>query len=357
MIETPFKPRPEDMSYLRRLGWTLLIAAVLLMAWRASDLLLLAFGSVLGAVMFRSAARALQKIGVRNWSVALGLGTLIVLALFGAIGYLLIVQFGTELGAMLGNLPGTLDKIEQGLSSSKVGAAVVQAGEAAAGGSKIADRLSDLVRGAGEILLNFVIVIVGALFIAGNPTPYRNAVILLTPPPARTTMARALDEMVFALRLWLKAKLITMVMMAVIIGGSLWLAGLESWAALGLLGGLSEFVPYVGPAVAMLPAIGLAASEGSEVLIRTCIAYLAVRVIEGWLMTPFVNRQVVSIPPALTLFTILAVGAVFGVYGVFFAGALLIIAFVAVREFYLRDTLGEDIEGVPGGIGEPTPPR
>jgi len=35
---------------------------------------------------------------------------------------------------------------------------------------------------------------------------------------------------------------------------------------------------------------------------------------------------------------------------VFFAGALLIIAFVAVREFYLRDTLGEDIEGVPGGI-------
>jgi predicted PurR-regulated permease PerM len=83
------------------------------------------------------------------------------------------------------------------------------------------------------------------------------------------------------------------------------------------------------------------------VLWRTVVAYLAVRVIEGWLMTPFVNRQVVAIPPALTLFTILGVGAVFGVYGVFFAGALLVLAFVGVREFYLRDTLGEDIEGVP----------
>ena len=350
MIEAPFKPRPEDMAYLRRLGWTVLIASVLLMAWRASDLLLLGFGSVLGAVMFRSAARLIQRLGLRNWKAALGLGTLLVLALFGAIGYLLTVQFGSELGAMLGNLPGTLAKIEQGLSTNPVGKAVVQAVDAAAGGSKIADSLSDLVRGAGEILLNFVIVIVGAMFIAGDPRPYRNAVVLLTPPAARPTMERALDEMVFALRLWLKAKLITMTMMAVIIGGCLWLAGLESWAALGLLGGLSEFVPYVGPAVAMLPAVGLAASVGGQVLVRTCVAYLAVRVIEGWLMTPFVNRQVVSIPPALTLFTILAVGAVFGVYGVFFAGALLVIAFVAVREFYLRDTLGEDIEGVPGGI-------
>lgn len=347
MMHAPFKPGPEDLTYLRRLGWTVLIAAILMMAWRASDLLLLAFGSLLGAVMFRSAARLIQRLGVRNWSVALGLGTLLVLAAFGAIGYLLTVQFGTELAAMLGNLPGTLENIERGLSTNPVGKAVVQAGEAAAGGSKIADSLSDLVRGAGEILINFVIVIVGAMFIAGNPTPYRNAAILLTPPPARPTMARALDEMSLALRLWLKAKLITMVLMAVVIGGSLWLAGLESWAALGLLGGLSEFVPYVGPAVAMLPAIGLAASEGGDVLWQTVVAYLAVRVIEGWLLTPFVNRSVVSIPPALTLFTILGVGAVFGVYGVFFAGALLVIAFVGVREFYLRDTLGEDIDGVP----------
>lgn len=349
MMHAPFKPGPEDLTFLRRLGWTVLIAAILMMAWRASDLLLLAFGSLLGAVMFRSAARLMQRLGVRRWNVALGLGTLLVLAIFAGIGYLLTVQFGTEIGAMLGNLPGTLETIERGLSTTPVGRAVVQAGEAAAGGSQIADSLSELVRGAGEILLNFVIVIVGAMFIAGNPKPYRNAAILLTPPPARTTMARALDEISYALRLWLKAKLITMTAMTVIIGGSLWLAGLESWAALGLLGGLSEFVPYVGPAIAIVPAVGLAASEGGDVLGRTIIAFVAVRVIEGWMLTPFVNRTVVSIPPALTLFTILGVGAVFGVYGVFFAGALLVVAFVGVREFYLRDTLGEDIEGVPRG--------
>ncbi|MBB3941194.1 putative PurR-regulated permease PerM [Novosphingobium fluoreni] len=346
-MHAPFKPNPEDLTYLRRLGWTVVIGAILMMAWRASDLLLLAFGSLLGAVMFRSAARMIQQLGVRNWRIALGLGTLLVLTVFGGMLYLLTVQFGTELAAMLGNLPGTLEKIERGLSVNPVGRAVVQAGEAAAGGSKIADSLSELVRGAGEIMLNLVIVIVGAMFIASNPSPYRNAVVLMTPRPARQTMERALNEMSFALRLWLKAKLISMAMMTLVIGGCLWWAGLESWAALGLLGGLSEFVPYVGPVVAMLPAIGLAAAVGGDVLWRTLVAFLVVRVIEGWLLTPFVNRTVVNIPPALTLFTILAVGAVFGVYGVFFAGALLVVAFVGVREFYLRDTLGEDIDGVP----------
>ena len=97
----------------------------------------------------------------------------------------------------------------------------------------------------------------------------------------------------------------------------------------------------------MLPAIGLAAAQSSDVLLYMIVAYVVVRIVEAWLITPVVNRQVVDIPPALTLFTILGAGAVFGIYGVFFAGALLVVAFVGVREIYLRDTLGEDIEGIP----------
>jgi predicted PurR-regulated permease PerM len=352
MMPAPFMPPPEDWSYLRRLGYTIVLAAALLVLWRAANLLMLAFGSVLGAVVFRSTARTLQRMGLRNWTISLVLGTLLVLMFFGAIGYLLTVQFGAEIGGMLGNLPGTLQKIESGLSSTPVGKAVVEAARVGTGGGAIAKRLASLVSGAGEVLLNLVIVTVGAMFIAVDPRPYTRGLVLLSPAPARPTMERALHEISMALRLWLKAKLISMMVMTVTIGASLWWAGLKSWAALGLLGGLSEFVPYVGPAVAMLPSIGIAATVGNAVLLRTVVAYLVIRVFEGWLLTPFINRSVVSIPPALTLFTILGAGAVLGFYGLFFAGALLVVAFVAVREFYLRDTLGEAIEGVPRRHGK-----
>jgi predicted PurR-regulated permease PerM len=275
------------------------------------------------------------------------LGTLLVLTFFGLIAYLLVVQFGTEISGMLGNLPGTIAAVERGLGTTKVGAAIVQALHAATGGSALADRLGKLVLGGGEILVNFFIVMVGAMFIAADPRPYKSAVILLTPPPGRAAMDHAIGEISAALRLWLKAKLLAMVAMTALISGALWLAGLKSWAALGLLGGLSEFVPYVGPTVAMIPAIGLAAAAGPTLLWRTIAAYVFVRLVEAYALTPGVNREVVKIPPALTLFVILSVGAVFGIYGVFFAGALLVVAFVLVRELYLRDTLGEDIEGLP----------
>ena len=347
-----FQPSPEDWPYLRRLGWTILAAAAIVMIWRASNMLLLAFGSVIGAVIFRSAARLVQRAGLRNHRAALILGTLIVLAFFALIAYLLVVQFGSELSAILSDLPGTIASIEKGLSTTKAGAAIVQATHAATAGAAIANRLGALMLGGGEILVNFLIVMVGAMFIAADPRPYKSAIVLLTPPPGRAAMEHAIGEISAALRLWLKAKLLAMVAMTLVISGALWLAGLNSWAALGLLGGLSEFVPYVGPAVAMLPAIGLAATAGGDVLWHTVVAYLVVRLVEAYALTPGLNRSVVKIPPALTLFVILGVGAVFGIYGVFFAGALLVVAYVGVRELYLRDTLGEDIEGLPAKTRE-----
>ena len=341
------KPHPEDLPFLRKLAWAIAIAAMLLIVWRASHLLLLAFGSVLGAVIFRSAARLLQRIGIRSEGLSLGLGMALVLALLGLIGWLLLVQFGSEISAMLGDLPATIAQIEQSLRTTPVGAAVAQALQNAAGDETIANSLANLTQGAGEVVINFAIVLVGAMFFAANPAPYLSGIVLLTPPPARLAARHALDQVSLALRLWLKAKLITMAVMTVLISAALWLAGLDSWAALGLLGGLSEFVPYIGPVLAMVPAIGIAAAQGSDLLWQTIVAYTVVRVIEAYILTPGVTRSVINIPPAVTLFVILGAGAVFGVYGVFFAGALLVVGYVAVREIYLRDTLGEDVKDLP----------
>jgi hypothetical protein len=153
---------------LRRLGWTILAAAAIVVLWRASNMLLLAFGSVLGAVMFRSAGRMIQRLGLRNWRAALTFGTLLVLALFGLIGYLLVVQFGSEIGGMVGNLPGTIASIERGLGTTKAGHALVEAAHVAVGGGEIATRLGQMLLGGGEILVNFAIVVVGAIFIAAD---------------------------------------------------------------------------------------------------------------------------------------------------------------------------------------------
>lgn len=65
--------------------------------------------------------------------------------------------------------------------------------------------------------------------------------------------------------------------MGVLIGIGLWISGVPSAAALGLLAGLSEFIPYVWPTAAMIPALGLAATQGNGPLIGALATYAILR--------------------------------------------------------------------------------
>lgn len=347
-MPAPFAPRPEDRPYLRRLAWTVVAAAALLIIWRAAQLLILAFGAVIGAVVFRTMARLLQRLGIGSWRIALPLGIVLVLALFGLMAWLLTAAFGRQVTQLVTDLPAIVEEAERTLGASPVGDALISAAKSALGGSTFADRLAELGKGAAEVLVNFIILLVGAIFIAGNPGVYMRGITRLAPEPSRPTVEHALGEIALALRLWLRAQLISMVTMGLLVAGALWLVGLESWAALGLLAALSEFVPYVGPTLAMLPALAIAAGDGIDSVGMVLLAYFIVRMIQTNFITPLVTRRVVSIPPALTLFVILGTGAVFGFYGLFFSAAMLVVGFVGVRELYLRDTLGEEgLKAVP----------
>ena len=58
--------------------------------------------------------------------------------------------------------------------------------------------------------------------------------------------------------------------------------------------------------------------------------------LEGNVLTPIVQQQVVSLPPALGLFTVLAMGLVFGMVGVLVATPLTVVVFIMVRMLYLE---------------------
>ena len=93
----------------------------------------------------------------------------------------------------------------------------------------------------------------------------------------------------------------------------------------------------------MLPALGLAGTVGTGPIIGTLVVYALVRLVQSNFITPYVTNRVISIPPAVTLFAILSIGVVFGVFGLFFSAALLVVIFTLVRSLYLREVLGEDV--------------
>lgn len=337
------RPDADDSRFCRRLLLSLLVVAGAAAAYRASDLLILAFGSVLGAVAIHAVSDLYEDRLRLPQRAALPAAVATLLGLGGALVWLVAVGFRRQIELLVANGPAMIDRFAAQLSLSPIGARVVQAIEAAFAGSRIARDIGGLATGAGELFLNTLLVVVGSVFFAASPAVYQRGFLLLVPPSKRPAAEDALFDTAATLRLWLRAQLIQMTSMGVLVGLGLWAAGVPSAAMLGLLAGLSEFIPYVGPVAAMLPALGLAATRGSEQVLWTLGVFVVTRLVQTNLVTPFVTGRVVRIPPAVTLFAIIAIGVVFGVFGLFFSAALVVVAFTLVRSLYLREVLGEPI--------------
>jgi predicted PurR-regulated permease PerM len=63
--------------------------------------------------------------------------------------------------------------------------------------------------------------------------------------------------------------------------------------------------------------------------------------VEGNLITPIIQAEVVELPPILTLFATLVFGLLLGPIGVLLAAPLTVVLLVLVNTFYLEDILGD----------------
>lgn len=347
-------PDADDARFIRRVLLTILIVAITAALYRAGDLLILAFGSMLGAIVIHAIAEIYARRLPISAKTALGLGMLSVLGVIGILIWLFGVEFRQQVNILVVRLPGILQQFAAYLSQTPVGAKIVDAVQAAFAGSRVAQDIGGLVQGTGEMILNCLLLLVGALFFAADPKIYERGFLMMIPRSKRGAIEDALGDLAYTLRLWLRAELILMTSMGLLVGLGLWIAGVPSAAALALLTGLSEFIPYVGPVAAMIPALGLAATQGTGSIIGTLVTFALVRIVQTNFITPYVQNRVIAIPPAITVFAIIGIGTVFGVFGLFFSAALLVVIFTLVRSLYLREVIGEDIPLA--GIAPDSPP-
>ena len=135
-----------------------------------------------------------------------------------------------------------------------------------------------------------------------------------------------------------------MLLIGVLTGLGLWIAGVPSSLALGLIAGLFAFVPIFGPFLAFIPTVIMAASQGADTLAWAAAVFLVVQQIEGNLIAPMVAQKTVAVPPALGLFAVVAAGVLFGVPGLLVGFPLIVVTDIAVRRLYVRETLDEPVE-------------
>jgi predicted PurR-regulated permease PerM len=193
---------------------------------------------------------------------------------------------------------------------------------------------------AGTAMADTLVVIFGGIFLAAQPRFYKTGAIKLVPEAKRHLMAGAMDDSERALRLWLKGQLIAMVVVGLLTGFGLWMLGMGSALALGLLAGLLEFIPFVGPVVAAIPAVLIALAVSPELALSVVVLYIAVQQFEGNLLQPIVQQFAVELPGVVLIFSLIAFGILFGITGIIFAAPLAVVSYVMIKKLYVRETLG-----------------
>ena len=105
-----------------------------------------------------------------------------------------------------------------------------------------------------------VIAVIAGIYIAAEPSLYRSGLIKLFPPEHREHARETAEAITTALRLRLLGQLIQMAIIGLLSGFAVWLIGLSLPIALGLIAGIAEFIPYLGPILAAVPAVLVAAT-------------------------------------------------------------------------------------------------
>lgn len=275
----------------------------------------------------------------RGFAAALVL--LLSLALLVVLGWLLWPTLREQLSTVRSELPRAIDRVSDwatGLLSS-VGTETARVPDVE---QQLQQRLSQeasrIVGGAlpllntvmGGLFAVFVIIAAG-LFLAVDPHVYRAGLVRLLPATGRRDFANALTEVASTLRWWMVGTGISMSIIAVATTLALWAIGMPGFVALGVLAGLLQFIPNVGPVISAIPAVLLALVVAPSKVVWVILLYAGIQLIESNVLTPLVMKKAVHVPPALSILFQTLMAIVFGFLGLLLAVPILAATLVLIN--------------------------
>lgn len=317
----------------------LALVAVAALVWTLSEVLVIGFGAIVFATVLRAMVGPLAR--VTHWSerASLTVVVLVLLLVLGAMFWLFGRQAAQQFAQMREQLPEAAEKFRAWIAESRLGQMALDAFKGATQGGGGVSGAGSIFTGAVGGIGNVLLIIFSGIYLAADPRLYRDGALRLLPPSRRGQVGRALDDAGSDLHQWLVAQIIVMAAVGTMTGAGLALLGVPLALSLGLIAGLLEFVPVVGPIVATVPGVLLAFAKGPQTALYALLLYIAVQQIESNILTPLIQRWAVALPPVIALLSIVACGLLFGVLGVVFATPMAVVALAMVKHLYVEDTL------------------
>jgi predicted PurR-regulated permease PerM len=341
-LQGPNGSRREADDAARTLRGIAIAAALVLIVWVLSDLLLLIFLAVLIAVMLRGAADwAARHTGAPEQAM---LAVVTVGAAASLVGFLYYLgpRLVSQSQALWAQLHEQVDNLRQVYGATPWGHAIFsRLSQSEAMQSHIATYAGSVATSTLGGLATSFVVIATALYFAISPDLYIDGFVRLFPLPYRTRVREVLLDIGQTLQWWSLGQLIDMAVVGILTGIGLFFLGVPLALALAVLAGLFTFVPYFGAIIAAVPAMLVALAIGWQESLWVLAIFLGCHTVEGYLVSPLVQRRTIHLPPAASILSMTILGTMFGPLGVILGTPIAAALMVAVREAYVGDVLGD----------------
>lgn len=338
----PFRP------FLHRVLFIVCVVILLWILYQVQRAIMVTFTGLVMAVVLGGLAARLRRIlpwKDKAWMHVVSLGIVFLGIMFMLIGFAALIapdvvrdiqKLEDQIPKAIENvkeLPGIrsfIDNDGEGMSSEQVQEL----------SSTITSGIVSVATATISTVTGVVVIIFIALFGAAQPALYRDGVASLFPLNLREKAYGHMDACARALWEWLIGQWLSMVIIAVMVAAALLALGLEYALTLALIAGIFQFVPFLGPIVATVPALFVAMADSPQMVLWVLIAYIIIQSIESNFVTPVVMKHKVNLPPVITLIATVVFGLVFGLLGVIIATPLAVVILVLYHRLYQREILG-----------------
>jgi predicted PurR-regulated permease PerM len=326
----------------------LALALIPFLIWRLFDVVMIGIGAILVAEALQLGAEPFRRLKVPR-AAALVLSGILIIGMVATAAYLFGSKIGFELQDVVQRAEAAQGTIKNSLDGSGFGRMIMS--HFSAPNFSVAGVIGNFFDTSTALFEALVVTLFGGVYLAGQPRLYRAGLIRLFPWSRRGQVAETIDALARALRLWLLGQLIQMALIGILTTIAVMAVGLPSPFALGLIAAVAEFIPYLGPIIAAIPALLVAATAGMHAVLWTLLAYVLIHQIEGELIAPLVQRQMVYIPPLVMLMSVATLTYLFGWLAIIVAAPIAVLIYVAINKIYVRDVLGDKAR-LPGEVRE-----
>jgi predicted PurR-regulated permease PerM len=324
------EPSTQKSLILYAIWMTALAAVILWSAYIVRTALLLIYVSALLAIGFSPIVRLIERqkllpIGTRipRWLAILVL-YLAILGTLTAVGFMIWPPLRDQSQQLWKALPGMADRgqdflIAKGILSERLTWQEVVARAPDSGGGEAVGTVIGAVAGVVGGLFGLLTILILTFYILVDADSLRTSMLRLFRAGDRSRVAGASADITVKVSAWLGGQLLLGGIIGATSAIGLWLLGIRFFYVLALISAIGELIPVVGPILAAIPAIAVAATVSLNKVVLVIVFFVLQQQLENHVLVPKIMERQVGVS-AVTVIVALLIGAnLLGIVGAILA--------------------------------------